>query len=88
MKTIITFLKEEPILCYVINISTSVPFNNYDIYIDAKSSNIISVTSSILHSNGTAETYYHYTKPRQTHFNGEAYKIKDNTINHNQKTEI
>ncbi|MBK9793184.1 MAG: M4 family metallopeptidase [Sphingobacteriales bacterium] len=80
IKTIVSFLKGQPVLCYIINISTSMPFDNYDIYIDAKSEKIISALSTILDVDaiGSAQTYYSGTQTITADNTGSAFRLLDN----------
>lgn len=79
VQEIITYINNKPLLCFIVNISTSIPFNNYNVYVDANTGKIISFNSTVLDADGTAETYYHGSRPVVTEHTGTAYKLVDNT---------
>jgi Zn-dependent metalloprotease len=71
------YAKENFRLCYRVNIFSEVPYDNVDVYIDAKTSEIINKISKIAHADvtGTANTLYSGTKTISMENNAGTYRL-------------
>lgn len=73
------YSKENFRLCYRVNIFSEVPYDNVDVYIDAKTSEIINKISKIAHADvtGTANTLYSGTKTISMENNAGTYRLRE-----------
>ncbi len=77
------------VLAYWVEVYASDPFSAYDVYVNAKTANILKINPRFFHASGSACTRYNYdpVSIETEYVNGSGYKLVDNTRGYGIVTE-